>query len=383
MPLPPELGGELARLEQLPLIDWPAASRARLSRLRAVFSAFSAASGPAKAAFAAFRAARGEALERHARFEALHARFLREDKAGWDWRRWPAPFRDPASPAVAEFARAEATEVAFHAFLQFLADAGLAAAQAAARRAGMPVGLITDLAVGTDAAGSDAWSRPTEMLAGLGIGAPPDAFNRNGQDWGLAAFSPAGLAVSGYDGFREMLGAALRHAGGVRIDHVLGLRRLWVIPHGAAATEGAYLGFPETDLLRLVALESARRGAIVLGEDLGTVPPGFRARMRRAGLLGLQVLIFERDRARRIPPPGALAARGGGDEFHPRPAARRRVVERARHRLAGPARADRCGGHEQPARRTRARSGGIVARLPGQRRGIRPAAGTAGGHRRG
>ena len=244
VPLPPGLAAELARLEPLALIDWPAAGRARLARLRAAFAAFSAAPAPAQAAFAAFRAARGEVLERHARFEALHARFLRDDPAGGDWRRWPAEFRDPASPAVAAFAQVEAQEVAFHAFLQFLADAGLGAAQAAARAGGMSIGVITDLAVGVDAAGSDAWSRPGEMLAGLGIGAPPDAFNRHGQSWGLAAFSPAGLAASGYAGFRAMLGTALRHAGGVRIDHALGSAPVVGDPGGRGGDRGRVSRFP-------------------------------------------------------------------------------------------------------------------------------------------
>ncbi|MGH7043731.1 MAG: 4-alpha-glucanotransferase [Acetobacteraceae bacterium] len=297
-----DAGDARAQRKMDELIDYPAAARARMQRLRAAFAAFGAAPAPAQAAFAAFRAARGETLERHARFEALHGYFLSRDPACRRWQDWPAPYHDPAGPEVAAFAAAHAAEVAFHAFLQFLADAGLAAAQAAARAAGMPIGLIADLAVGTDPAGSHAWSRPAEMLSGLSIGAPPDLWSRRGQDWGLVGFSPAGLRASGYAGFIEMLRAVLRHAGGVRIDHVLGLCRLWVIPEGAAPTEGTYLAAPETDLLRLVALESVRHRAVVLGEDLGTVPPGLRARLRAAGLMGLRLLIFERDDAGFIPP---------------------------------------------------------------------------------
>ncbi len=288
------------------LIDWPAAGGARLRRLRAVFDAFAAADGrppgPARAAFTAFRAARGESLERHARFEALAAHFLHQDPPLHEWQDWPAPYRDPASAEVAAFAAAHPAEVAFHAFLQFLADAGLAAAQAAARAAGMPIGLITDLAVGTDRAGSHAWSHRAEMLSGLTIGAPPDLLNAIGQGWGLTGFSPAGLRASGYGGFIEMLRASLRHAGGVRIDHVMGLRRLWVIPEGAPPREGAYLAFPEADLLRLVALESWRHRAIVLGEDLGTVPEGFRDGLRRVGVMGLRLLIFEHENGGFIAP---------------------------------------------------------------------------------
>jgi 4-alpha-glucanotransferase len=166
----------------------------------------------------------------------------------------------------------------------------------------MRIGLISDLAVGTDGGGSHAWSRQDEMLIGLSIGAPPDLLGPLGQDWGLTAFSPRGLVGHGYGAFLEMLRAALRHAGGVRIDHVMGLQRLWVLPEGARALEGAYLRFPIDDLLALVALESHRAGAIVLGEDLGTVPEGFQPRLMQAGLLGMRVLWFERDEPAFRPP---------------------------------------------------------------------------------
>ena len=281
-----------------PLVDWPRAVRARLACLRDMFGATGQ-----DAAFRAWRAAQGRLLEDHARFEALHAQAFGADPAHWNWRTWPAAWQDPASPAVAAFAAEHAREVDFHAWLQWRADADLAAAQAAARQAGMPIGLISDLAVGTDAGGSHAWSRQDETLIGLSIGAPPDLLNLRGQDWGLVAFSPTGLRRQGYRAFIEMLRAALRHAGGVRIDHAMGLARLWVLPQGAPATEGAYLHFPLGDLLRLVALESWRHRAIVLGEDLGTVPEGFQDRLADAGVLGLRVLPFERTPDERFKPP--------------------------------------------------------------------------------
>jgi 4-alpha-glucanotransferase len=287
--VPPFLGS--AAFENNSLVDWPAASRARLIALRQVFE--SARGTPIEQEFAAFRQKSGDVLECHARFEALHAeRFLRHGQ--WNWRDWPSELRDPHSPAVAAFTNSHADEVAFHAFLQFLAECGLADAQAAARAAGMSIGLISDLAVGTDGGGSHAWSRQEEMLLGVSIGAPPDLLGPHGQDWGLAAFSPLGLARRGFAAFIEMLRAALRHAGGVRIDHVMGLARLWVVPEGASAKDGAYLHFPQDDLLRLVALESWRHRAVVLGEDLGTVPEGFRERLIARRLLGLRVLWFER-----------------------------------------------------------------------------------------
>jgi 4-alpha-glucanotransferase len=285
-----------AELEKSELVDWPVASAARLAQWRAVFAG--AKKDPAlMAEFAAFREAAGEGLTRHAVFEALHAHLFGSDTGLWHWRSWPAEFRDVDSPAVAAFAAEHAEEVDFHAFLQFQADRGLARAQARARAAGMGIGLISDLAVGTDGGGSHCWARPLETLQGVTVGAPPDMFQRSGQNWGLAAFSPRGLVSCGFTAFLEMLRAALAHAGGVRIDHSMGLHRLWVVPEGAGATEGAYLRFPETDLLRLIALESLRARAIVVAEDLGTLPDGFQDRLAQAGISGMRVLWFERDRA--------------------------------------------------------------------------------------
>jgi 4-alpha-glucanotransferase len=140
------------------------------------------------------------------------------------------------------------------------------------------------------------------MLRGLTIGAPPDLINTSGQDWGVTTFSPSGLIRQGFSGFIELLRSSMRHAGGVRIDHVMGLARLWVVPRGMSAAQGAYLRFPLDDLLRLVKIESRRHRAIVLGEDLGTLPDGFRERLQDAGLAGLRVLWFERDTMRFLPP---------------------------------------------------------------------------------
>ena len=284
------------------LLDWPAAGRARLARLREAIGRALQDRDFARD-LAAFRAAQGELLERHARFEALHAHHFGADMRHWHWKSWPEAFRDPASAAVAEFARAHEDAVTLHAALQFLADRGLQGAQDAARAAGMPVGIIADLAVGTDSGGSHAWSRQQEMLIGLNIGAPPDLLSREGQDWGITAFAPRGLRNNGYGAFIEMLRASLRHSGGVRIDHAMGLTRLWVLPEGAPSKDGVYLRFPAQDMLRLVALESARHRAIVLGEDLGTLPEGFQEMLERAGVIGMRVLWFERDKQERFTPP--------------------------------------------------------------------------------
>ena len=278
-------------LEAAGLVDWGTVSRRRLAALRAEYDGLSA---DQRAGLAGFRAEMGDALETHARFEALHAVQFGQH-GNWHWRTWPQELRHPSSPDVASFVRTNANEVAYHAYLQWRADQGMAAAQKAARDAGMKIGLIADLAVGADSGGSHCWARQDQILGSLNIGAPPDLLNGRGQNWGLAAFSPTGLRQHGFGAFLEMLRAAMRHSGGVRIDHALGLRRLWVIPDGHGSGDGAYLAFPQTDLLRLIALESARNRAIVVGEDLGTIPHGFQDEMAQSGMLGMRVLWFERD----------------------------------------------------------------------------------------
>ena len=294
------LGETFERLEAQPLIDWPAAAHAKHRLLRALFEQFIDADGPLRLDFASFRADGGELLAQHAVFETLHAA---NSAAGvGDWHRWPKDLRDPASPAVAVFAASHEQEVLFHCFLQWLADRSLAIAQGRARAAGMRIGVIGDLAVGMDPNGSHAWSRQADVLAGLSIGAPPDLFNPRGQDWGLTGFSPRALTAGGFAPFLATVRAALRNAGGVRIDHVMGLTRLWLIPQGADPADGAYLAYPLGDLLRLLALESQRHGAIVVGEDLGTVPGGFREELEIAGLHGMRVLWFERNGQEFSPP---------------------------------------------------------------------------------
>ena len=293
----PDLRGEA---EDAALIDWPAAAGRKLDRLRGLFDL--AADHPD---FVAFRSDAGPALEDHARFEALHAHLFGRDPALWHWRDWPEELRSPDSPGVMRFSRDNPREVAFHAFCQWLADASRGAAQRAAREADMPIGLVADLAVGTDGGGSHAWSRQREILRDLAVGAPPDIFSPLGQDWGLTAFSPLEMRAGGFTAFIELLRAAFRHAGGVRVDHAMGLERLWVVPQGASPAEGAYLHYPVDDLLRLLALESHRHRAIVIGEDLGTLPHGFHGRMERAGILGMRVMWFEQEQDGSFRPPQA------------------------------------------------------------------------------
>lgn len=289
------------------LIAWPEASRAKLKALRTLFDTARqegcfAGGHPAARSLTAFRRTGGPSLMAHASFEALHAHFFGRDRDLWNWANWPSEYRDPNGASVRRFAQQNRESVDFHIFLQWLAARQFQSAADAARDARMARGIIKDIAVGADGGGSEAWSNQGRMLAGASIGAPPDAFNTLGQSWGVTTFSPNALAATGYGAFIQLLRSALQDSGGIRIDHVLGLRRLWVVPNGADARDGAYIRYPLTDLLRLTALEAHRAGAVVLGEDLGTVPEGFREQLDGFGMKGMQVLWFERQGQRFLPP---------------------------------------------------------------------------------
>ena len=295
------------------LIDWQNAIPAKLAQLRKTYAEEVADIGES---LDAFRRDGGEDLERHAEFDALHAHFFAQMGAR-GWQQWPADYHDPASAAVRRFVEDHAEDVAFYAFLQWRARRDLDAAQTAAKDAGMAIGLIADLAVGMDPGGSHGWSRRGDLLTGLSIGAPPDPLGPDGQSWGITGFDPQALRDTGFAAFIATIRAALAHAGGIRIDHAFGLRRLWVVPEGASAADGAYLDMPFDDLMRIVAMESHRAKAIVIGEDLGTVPDGFREAMDARAMLGMRVLWFERDADGFVPPvkwsPDAVAMTGTHD----------------------------------------------------------------------
>ncbi len=217
------------------------------------------------------------------------------ERHGADWRAWPAELARPDAPAVAA-ARVElADRIAFHGWLQRRCDDQLAAAQAAARAAGMAVGIVHDLAVGVDPGGADAWSLQDILAVDATVGAPPDTFSQQGQDWGLPPWRPSALAETGYAPLRQMVAAVLSCGGGLRVDHILGLFRLWWIPRGAGAARGTYVRYDAAAMLGVIALEAARAGALVVGEDLGTVEPSVATTLTGAGALGSTVLWFERD----------------------------------------------------------------------------------------
>lgn len=288
-----------ARLEACraaPLVNYAEVADIKLSVLGRLFeSCRGAADGPRWQAFEAFRRARGPVLERNCLFLALREHFAGRDPAQADWHAWPEEVRDPDSPAVAAFAAANRERVDFLAWLQWIADTQLEAAAEAAAARGMAVGLYRDLAVGADRAGAETWADAAAVVSGAQVGAPPDIYNPAGQDWGLPPFHPRALREEGYRSFIELVRANMRHAGGLRIDHVMGLQHLYWVPQGKTAAEGAYVAYPIEDLVGILALESHRQRCLVVGEDLGTVPKGFRERMTAANILSYRVLFFEQE----------------------------------------------------------------------------------------
>jgi 4-alpha-glucanotransferase len=244
--------------------------------------------------FLAWAEQQGESLDRFAIYcaldEVLHAR----DRKLWIWPDWPEEFRDPASPAVAEFARLHRRRVLFHKFAQYQIDQQLAAVQRAARERGMPIGLYHDLALATDRCGADLWAQRDFFITGCRVGAPPDDFSPDGQDW---AFPPPNWSAHRRDGYRlfvQTIRHNARHGGALRIDHVMRFFRLFWIPEGLTALDGTYVNERWLDLLRILALESVRGRFLVVGEDLGTVPVELRPAMQRMGMFNYKLFYFEK-----------------------------------------------------------------------------------------
>jgi len=280
------------------LVDYAAVTRLKMSVLEKLFDICrSAPEEPRWRVFQTFRSERGAVLEQNCLFLALREHFARKDAARADWHNWPDEYTDPASPAVAEFKRRNQGRIDFLAWTQWLADSQLSEAASAASRRGMAVGLYRDLAIGADRSGSETWVNPSAVVSGAQVGAPPDIGNPVGQDWGLPPFLPRALRQQGYRGFIDLIRANMRHAGGLRIDHVMGLQHLWWVPAGKTPADGAYVRYPMDDLIGILALESHRHHCLVVGEDLGTVPEGFREAMTAANILSYRVLFFEQDGA--------------------------------------------------------------------------------------
>ncbi|HUP31137.1 MAG TPA: malto-oligosyltrehalose synthase, partial [Usitatibacter sp.] len=274
-----------------------AAKRAILERLHANFRAKHLSGGSPRArAFSQFRDSRGTALRRHALHEALEEHFAAP------WRKWPEAYQDPQGDAVRKFCDEHPEAVGFHEYLQWQADLQLAAAQARCDELGMAVGLYADLAISIGPDGSEAWANQKLYALGVSVGAPPDEFNTIGQDWGLPPLAPQRLREAAYAPLVATLRANMLRAGALRIDHVMGLARLWWVPHGCKPSEGAYVRYPVDDLLGIVALESHRHGCLVIGEDLGTVSDELRTKLAEAEVLSYRLLMFEREGAGFKPP---------------------------------------------------------------------------------
>ena len=277
----------VCRSEKSETIDRDAAWAAKRKALKLVYRVRRSAGR--ELAFQAYKDREGAALENFATWCAL------AEKHGADWRRWPAELQRPGGARVAEFVERHRRAVDFHCWLQWQLDDQLAQAQSQALRTGMALGIVHDLAVGVHPTGADAWSMQDVLALGVTAGAPPDEFNQLGQDWSQPPWRPDRLEETGYEPFRALISTILRHAGGVRIDHIIGLFRLWWIPEGLPPTKGTYVRYDHDAMIGIVALEAHRAGAVVVGEDLGTVEPWVRDYLRDRGLLGTSILWFELD----------------------------------------------------------------------------------------
>lgn len=291
------VGAELGRLRAAARVDYEGVMRLKRPALAALHRAFAdrhrGRHTPRGRAYARYREEQGDALLDFATFLSLDAHFATQSPVPPNWRAWPPGYRSPRRAEVEEFRRAHPEEVDFHCYLQFEIDRQLAEAAQAGREAGVRIGLYQDLAIGSARDGSDTWAYPDLFVDGVSVGAPPDAYAREGQDWGLPPADPRRLAEDGYRYWVRLVRASLAHAGALRIDHVMGLFRQYWVPVGHPASEGAYVGFPAEDLLSIVALESRRAGALIVGEDLGTVPPGLSETLQARGVLSSRVLYFE------------------------------------------------------------------------------------------
>ena len=308
----PEFQSRLRALRATELVDYRGVAEAKLWALRAIFDHFRSrhllprtARGDA---FLAYQRSGGESLARFALYQALQEDFHARDENVWGWPVWPEPYRDPASPQVRAFLEANRERVDFHAWLQWIAEEQLGACGRRSWELGLGVGLYQDLAISVDRAGAETWAWQGVYAEFASIGSPPDDFNLNGQDWGLPPPIPAALADSAYAPFVATLRANMRHAGALRIDHVMGLMRLFWIPPGGKPADGTYVHYPFQDLVGVLALESVRNRCLVVGEDLGTVPDAVRETLAPLGVLSYRLLLFEKERDGGFKAPAAYPA---------------------------------------------------------------------------
>ena len=286
-----ESSDTLVRLRAGDVVDYVTVAELKWRALRSAFEKFKAHPEARRLKdFEKFRAERATLLSRFACFEVLRHQF---DKPWWEW---PEEWRQPDEARCAGLRESsDGAEIELVEFVQWTADRQLRDCRDLARRLGMKVGLYLDVAVGVQSDGFDAWNEQVAISRHLSVGAPPDPLNTAGQNWGLAGFNAAGLEIKSFEPYREMLRASMRYAGAIRLDHVLGLKRLYLVPHGFAPNNGVYVQMPFEALLAATAQESVAHRCVVIGEDLGTVPEGFRAKMAEWGIWSYLVMMFERD----------------------------------------------------------------------------------------
>jgi len=291
-----QLRGRLKkRLENEPELKRDEVWRAKLAALRVIFDA---GLKPTRLmSLNDFVRKEGRPLSQFATWCAL------VNAHGTNWRDWPAELRRPSSPEVHKFATDHVTDIVFYSWLQWVADEQLRAAQSAAKGAGMRVGIMNDLAVGVSGESAEAWMLGESFARGVSVGAPPDHFNQTGQDWGQAPWRPDRLAELSYAPFRNMVAGILRHSGGIRVDHIMGLFRLWWVPQGMTPLQGTYVRYNHEAMVGILVLEAQRAGAVVVGEDLGVVEPWVRVYLRDRGILGTSIAWFERDGYGQMLPP--------------------------------------------------------------------------------
>ncbi|HYP05960.1 MAG TPA: 4-alpha-glucanotransferase [Bryobacteraceae bacterium] len=286
---------ELAQLRAAAYVEYEKVFAQKLHILKFGFDSF--LDRPKSAEFQAYIEAEGELLDRYAVYCALDEYLHEVDPNVWIWPDWPEEYRDPKSPQVAQFRREHAHRVVFYKWVQWQVDVQLAAAQAHARAIGLEIGLYHDLALATDRCGSDLWAYKRFYVAGCRVGSPPDDFSPSGQDWAFPPPNSLAHKLDGYRLFAQSIRKNCKHGGALRIDHVMRFFRLFWIPEGKTAAEGAYVLDYADDLLRILALESVRNEVIVIGEDLGTVEPYIRESLRSFGVLSYRLLYFEKNGA--------------------------------------------------------------------------------------
>ena len=308
----PEFQSRLKALREAELVDYAGVAAVKLPLLALCYTHFReqhlARGTPRAQDFRDYQHAHAPALRQQGLFEALQEHFHSEDAQVWGWPVWPEAYRDPAAPEVARFAAAHAERIEFYEYLQWQAELQLAAVRRRAAELGLGVGLYQDLAVSVDRGGAEAWANQDLYAIAASVGAPPDDFNLRGQDWGLPPLAPERLRAAAYAPFVATLRANMRHAGALRIDHVMALARLFWVPQGGEPRDGGYVRYPFEDLVGIVVLESHRNRCMVIGEDLGTVPDEVRATLARVGVLSYRVLLFERQHSGEFKRPGDYPA---------------------------------------------------------------------------